>query len=414
MRELVPSVALVVSLCAAASGSIEVVAQQGDERPPVFKASSLLAPALLKGPHHQVNDAVRTESYFHEFTLTSPFGTFEAAGRSVLEVRIHEITAIAALRDVSKTEVFLEAAGQSLVKVGEGVVAAVKDPAETARGFGAGVKRFGVNLGRRTERAVESSKDDSDDGAPAGDSAGASAAKSVLGVTGASRRWAAKLGVDPYTTNTVLRDALESVAKVDAAGSIATKVVLPIPPVVGMTANVGELVWNKDPEELRKINEQRLKDLGVSDALAKTLFANDWFTLTYQTRLIGALHAVGAKGSADYVATAAEARSEREALFFIESAVMLQKWHARDPIKALLTDSRALVALSRRGSAIALLPLDWVRWTQATDRAVTQMGERVRKELGAKALTAVLTGRASERTTSEMRRLGWTLLPPPS
>ena len=406
--------ALVFSACAAAGASIAVAAQQKDEPAPAFKASGLLTPALLKGPHHQVDEAVRTESYFHEFTLTSPFGTFEANGRSALTVRIHEITAIAALGDVSKTEVFLQAAGQSVVKVGEGVVAAAKDPVETAKGIGAGIKRFGVNLGRRTERAIDESKDESDDGAPAGDNAGTSVAKSVLGVTGATRRWAAKLGVDPYSTNTVLRDALESVAKVDAAGSIATKVVLPIPQVVGMTASVGDLVWSKDPEELRKINEQRLKELGVSERLAKTLFANDWFTLTYQTRLIAALHAVRATESADYVATAAEARSEREALFFVESAEMLQKWHARDPIARLLPDSRALVALSRRGSAVALLPLDWVRWTQATERAVTGMGARMRKELGAKELKAALTGRASERATREMRARGWTLVPPSS
>ena len=43
---------------------------------------------------------------------------------------------------------------------------------------------------------------------------------------------------------------------------IATKVALPIPKVVGMTATVGGLVWGKDPEELRKINEQRAQGTG--------------------------------------------------------------------------------------------------------------------------------------------------------
>ena len=413
MRDRLQSAVIFVVLCVAATTSMLAVAQQGDEPPPVFKASSLLAPALLKGPHHHVDEMVRTEGYFHEFTLTSPLGSFAANGRSQLAVRIHEITAIAALGDVSKTEVFLKAAGQSVVKVGEGVVAAAKDPVDTAKGVGAGVKRFGVNLGRRTQRAIDSAKDESDEGAPTGDSAGVSAASSVLGVTGATRRWAAKLGVDPYTTNKVLRDALQSVAKVDAAGSVATKVVLPVPQVIGMTANVGQLVWSKDPEELRKINEQRLTDLAVSDRLAKTLFANGWFTLTYQTRFIAALHAVRAKESADYVATAAEARSEREALFFIESAEMLQKWHDREPIARLLADSRALVALSRQGSAVALLPLDWVRWTGATERAFTEMSARTHKELGAGVLRAALTGRASDRATREMRARGWTLMPPP-
>ena len=75
----------------------------------------------------------------------------------------------------------------------------------------------------------------------------------------------------------------------DAAGSIATKVAVPIPGIVGMTSSIGGLVWGKDPEELRKFNEQGLKELAVPDAVAKKLFGNRWVTLTYQTRLIAAL-----------------------------------------------------------------------------------------------------------------------------
>src|SRR6185295_17546315 len=98
------------------------------------------------------------------------------------------------------------------------------------------------------------------------------AAKSVLGVNKAMRRWAQKLGTDPYTTNPVLRKALEDVAEIDAAGGIAAKVVVPIPMVVGTTASVGGLVWGKDPEELLKINEQRLAELGTDPKVAKAFF----------------------------------------------------------------------------------------------------------------------------------------------
>jgi hypothetical protein len=37
-----------------------------------------------------------------------------------------------------------------------------------------------------------------------------------------------KLGVDPYTTNPVVHDALVSIRQVDAAGSLAVKIVVPI------------------------------------------------------------------------------------------------------------------------------------------------------------------------------------------
>ncbi len=377
------------------------------ERPPSFKASALLTPAQIRGPHHVVADTVATPDYYHVFTITSDFGTFEAAGRTMLAVRLQEIEALAQLQDVSKTEVFLQAAGTSVVNIGKGAAAVVTDPGGTAKGLGSGLKRFGVNLGRKTQRAVDSSEDPAATGAK-GDPASA-AAKGALGVGGAARRWAQKLGVDPYTTNPVLHKALEDVGSVDAAGSIVTKVALPIPKVVGMTATVGGLVWSKDPEELRKVNEQRLKELGVPDAASNRLFRNSAMTLTFETRLIAALWAVKRPGCAGYIATAAEARNEREALFFVESAELLQQRHADTPVTAVLPDSRVLVAVSADCRGAALLPLDWVRWTADTEAALRDIIGRARAELRASTFVIVLSGKASTSTTKEATARGWTI-----
>jgi hypothetical protein len=284
----------------------------------------------------------------------------------------------------------------------------VTDPAGTAKGIGAGVKRFGVNLGRRSQRAVEGTEKpgESSESEAGKESAATGAAKSLLGVNSAMRRWAQKVNVDPYTTNAVLTKALEDIAKVDVAGSIATKVVVPVPAPVGMTASVGDLVWGKDPEEVRKINETRLKELGVADDVAKRFFRNGWFTLTYQTRLAGALQAVRVDGCADYVRTAAEAQSEREALFYVESAEMLQRAHATTPVSRVLVDSRAMVAVAG-GNARALLPLDFVRVTAASEATLREIDTRARQELGAQQVTVLLTGRVSERVGQLLATLGW-------
>ena len=385
-----------------------LTAQEPYEPPPNFTATALLGAAGVKGANYQIAEAVRTEEYFHEFTISSTYGSFEALGRTQLAVRIQEIAALKALDDVSKTEVFLSAAGQSVVNIGKGAAAAVKDPEATIKGLGAGIKRVGVNLGRRAERATESAGDEkpADEGSAAGD-----AASSVLGVNAAMRRWARKVGVDPYTTNTVLRKALDDIAKVDAAGSIATKVAVPVPGVVGMTAAVGDIVWGKDPEEVRKINEKGLQTLGVTPSVAKALFNNRWFTLTYQTRFISALRVLNVGGVADYVHSAAGSASEREALFFVDSAEMLQERHAREPVSRILTDSRAVVAAFAGGRARALLPLDWIRWTAETQKALTQVPARARQELKATRLELVVTGRASERVQRELPKIGWSVAP---
>jgi hypothetical protein len=378
-----------------------------DSLPATFEASTLLGAAALKGPHYEIAEAVKTDPYFHQFTLTSDYGPFDATGRTVLTTRIQEIAALASLEEVSKTEVFLAAAGNSVVKIGQGAMAAVSNPEATVKGLGAGIKRFGVNLGRRTERAASSAGDENQ----VGGNAAAGAAGSVLGVNAAMRRWAQKVGVDPYTTNAVLRKALDDIAKVDAAGSIATKVAVPVPGVVGLTSTVGSIVWSKDPEEVRKMNEEGLRTLGVRDAVAKSFFANRWLTLTYQTRFVTALGGAKVPGVADYVESAAGATTEREALFFVETAEMLPQWSTHEKADRVLTDSRALVVASAGGRVRALLPLDWLPWTAETEKALKQAASRAKSELGGTTLELALTGRPSDRASKEMSAVGWTVVP---
>ena len=410
------------SLAALALGTV-ALAQGNFEGPTTFKANAVLPPALVKGPHFTVAESVKTEGYFHEFQITSDYGAMSAEGRSLLEKRVREVESLARLDEVSKSAVFLQAAGTSVLNVGKGVASVIAKPEETVKGMGAGVKRFGTNLGRKAKRGAESAGDavTGDDAAKdpqAADKstadktadAGAGAAKSVLGVNRSMRRWAQKIAADPYTTNPVLRKALEDVAEIDAAGGIAAKVVVPIPGIVGTTASVGGLVWGKDPEELLKINEQRLAEMGTDPKVAKEFFKNKVLTPTYETRLIAALHAVKVKGCADYVDTASDSETERDATFYVESAEMLQRLHAKTPVVALLPDSKALVAKGKDGQAVVLLAVDWIPWSAAFQKGAIEIRLRAKDELGATKIELLLTGRASDRAKQELKALGYTVI----
>src|SRR6188768_3165820 len=83
-------------------------AQGADEPDPTLKAAAILTPAQLKGPNHTVAEAVATPGFFHVFSITSTFGAFEAEGTSQVALRMQEIAALAALNDVSKSEVFVK------------------------------------------------------------------------------------------------------------------------------------------------------------------------------------------------------------------------------------------------------------------------------------------------------------------
>jgi hypothetical protein len=394
------------------------LAQGSHEGPKAFKASELLPAAQQKGPHFQVKDTVPTPGYFHEFEITSDFGNMEAEGRSLLVTRLGEIDALGRLQEVSKTEVFLSAAGNSVLNVGKGVVNVVVDPGGTVKGLGGGLKRFGTNLGRKGKQAADSAVDatKSDPNAPqkstgakAAD-AGEDVAMSALGVSGAMRRWAQKLQVDPYTSNKVLRKALEDVGKIDSAGGIAAKVVVPIPMVVGMTASVSNLVWGKDPQELIKLNEQRIAALPTDKKVAAAFLKNKAFTLGYQTRFIAALDAVKAKGSGSYVDTAEGAENESQVVFFTESAELLQRFHQTDPVEAILPDSRAIVAKTKDGRAVVLVAIDYFAWTEVAEKAVKEVSARAKAELKANALELRLTGRVSDLAKQRLKALGWTVV----
>jgi hypothetical protein len=395
------------------------LAQGAYEAGTTFKASEILPATLLKGPHFQVKESVPTSGYFHEFEITSDYGAMSAEGRSLLLMRVHEIGALAQLDEISKSEVFLKAAGNSVLNVGKGVKSVVANPEGTAKGVGGGIKRFGSNLGRKAKSGAEDASDavtgddknkdasqtEKSTEAKAAD-AGEGAAKSALGVNSAYRRWAQKLRVDPYTSNPVLKKALSDIAQIDAAGGIAAKVVVPVPMVVGTTASVGGLVWGKDPEELRKLNEQSVKALGTPEQAAHDFFRNKAFTMGYQTRFITALSAVKAKGCGSYVDTANDAQNERQVVFFTESAELLQRFHAKTPVAEILPDSRAVVAKTQDGRAVILLAVDFIRWSEPFEKSLKEILDRSKKELGATRFELQLTGFASPGAKAQLKTLG--------
>ena len=188
-------------------------AQAPGEGPKTFEAKEILTAAERKGPHHTVDDEVPTKGFYYAFTLDTEFGDLEVVGHALLKKRITETEALVALKEVSKTDVFVEAAGRSLESLGKGVVNVAKDPEGTAKGFGAGVQRFGVNLGRKSKRLAEdvTEDDDREEEKSTGENA-EGVANSVLGVNKSARIWAQKLQVDLYPQVEALQGAPGSLA----------------------------------------------------------------------------------------------------------------------------------------------------------------------------------------------------------
>src|ERR1700751_1792190 len=134
-------------------------AEAAFEELPELKASEILKPELLRGPHYVVRDPVPTASGMNQFTIDSDFGVFEADGNEMLLQRLKEIDAIARLSEVSRTDEFKK----SLVGAANGPRNSAKNiarvPAQAISNVPNEIMKF---LGRAKETVKNVGKDGGD------------------------------------------------------------------------------------------------------------------------------------------------------------------------------------------------------------------------------------------------------------
>src|ERR1700693_4243976 len=117
-----------IGLCLSA---LLVVCASGDqpyETPPVLKSSDFLDAAILKGPHHQIDEKVVSDGVFNTYTVSSDYGAFKVEGTSLAALRVHEIGAIAQLKEVDKIAVAAGAVAAPVLGGGEGGVCVRSNP----------------------------------------------------------------------------------------------------------------------------------------------------------------------------------------------------------------------------------------------------------------------------------------------
>jgi hypothetical protein len=349
----------------------------GYEPVPVFKASQVLPKALLSGPGFKVGEDVPSDGYVFRFTITSPLGNFEAEGREMLEVRAHEIQALAKLNEISQSEAFAKAVGQSAKKTAGAVANVATQPVETAKAVPKGVGRFFKGVGESAKKAGQSagealSDDDDDEQGAAQKSTGEKAegaAKAVSGANKAKRGWAKQAQVDPYSSNAALQKKLDDLANASTAGGFAMKIVNPIP-IAGTVATVNGLAWDMPAEDLAKINDQKLAKLGVSEATRKAFFKNPAYTPTQATGLVSALDALkGVAGADGAVALLTrKTKSEADARFYRRAAEILARYQkTMGPISRLVTRPTLFLGQTQSGALVFPVPYDRIGWTAEVD-----------------------------------------------
>ena len=386
-------------------------AEAAFEELPVLNASEILRPDILTGPNHKVHEPVPTYFGANQFTIDSDFGVFEANGNEMLVRRINEINAIARLKEVSRTDQYknaLVAAAKSPVAAAKNIV---NDPVNTIANVPKGIMKFMSRAGESVKNIGKKTESSASEG---------SKMQQMIGFSDAKREVAIKLGVDPYSTNTVLQHELDGIAWASFAGgatfSLAT---LPIGGGAGaaltatdITSSFDEMLREKSPTDLKMMNRRALLALGVGEKETERFLNNNAFSPSEQTAFVLNLRSLdGVANRGAFVRTAGETSSdESDAIFCVQTAALMSKIHTSDkPLAHITMIGDFPICIAKDGTIVVALQWDYAAWTSGAASFTSYVQKLAAQSSKNKNVLVALSGQVSPRLRQELERRGSTV-----
>lgn len=341
-------------------GEGDTDARLGYEQPPVQHAADVLPPELLSGPHHRVDDAVGTDGFMRIYRIRSDYGVFEARGDELLRTRVAEIEALAKLDELSAGKEFAEALAKTARSPFVAAWNLVTNPVESLLG----VPRRAAEGLRRTAELSKGERGEFED----------SALAEFFGFEQRKREVAYRLGVDPYSSNPVLQRELNRFAWVSYVGGLGSQFVpftgderQAVAPDPLDTEREAEMLRDYAPEDLRRLNRIELAVMGVSEADTEAFVTHPWYSPRHQSVLVASLAALDlVSNRAALVHAALRAGSEEDAVLYVRTARLLRAYHEQvAPFESIAPfRDGTVVGLTRGGTLVAVLPLDYAVWTR--------------------------------------------------
>lgn len=373
------------------------------ETPTNRKASDVLPPQLISGPHYRVREVVISTGYMNHYGVDSDFGAFEVTGDFALRKLIREIGAIAALRNFKKSEAYLNGLKKAASQPLEFGANLITDPVDTVSGIPKGIAGLFQNVKTGLTTKASAGED--------------SKLEQALAVSANKRDLASRLGVDVYSSNSVLQKELNSVAWATTLGSLTLSAALapvggPAVAAVSVTRTaqqVTDVLKEYPPQRLRQINEQKLGAMGVSSGLAAQFLDHQSYTPTQHTVIVNSLEALsGARGRDTLIQQALSANDEESANFFMNMAETIRGYQLKvSPIKQISAYGPLVFARANNGIVLIPLPLDYGIYTErASQRVPAAVAAYKTSNPDVKKMEAWVTGAMSKRAKEELAKLG--------
>ena len=396
-------------------GGYPSLAQTGFESPQTFRASKILPPELLVGPDHRIAERVVNDGFMNTYTINSRFGTFTANSDEELRIRVGEVNAIARMDDWANSEQFVKGMGEAGKGLLESSTRLVTDPVGTFKDTTGGVKEIFQSARRGIDKVGDKigGEDDAEDGGLD--------VKEMIGYSRTKRQYAAEFGVDPYSTNPVVQEHLGRLSRAGFVADAGTGAALSfVDGGVGMAISVAghlqslrEQVRDKSPDELRELNEKKLRAMGVEQSVIDLYLGNYAFSPTYQTAFVATLEEIdGAADRGEFVKVAVLAKDEDQVLFRLSQARMYANYHKSvKPIQAFVLVSKLVVVAARTadGALVANVPADHVFFTWGLDGFFTAARSGLDDVPGVSSKQIWIAGGMSPTAKTWLEESGWTV-----
>jgi hypothetical protein len=239
----------------------------------------------------------------------------------------------------------------------------------------------------------------------------------VIGFADAKRKVAISLGVDPYSTNTVLQHELDEIAWASFAGGAAfTLATLPVSGAAGTALTVTEvsgdfndILKEKSPTDLRMMNRRTLLDMGATEKETEKFLNNNAFSPSAETAFVLNLRSMkGVANRRAFVRLAGDtSSSETDAIFCVQTAALMSKLNKEEiPLARLELLGEFPVCVAKDGTTVVALQWDYAAWTSGAARVSEEVEKFAAKPPRNKKVLVALSGQMSPRLRQELEARG--------
>jgi len=403
--------------------------QLGYETPMVLSIKDILPNNRSKTSIYNIEDTVYNDGFLNHYTIDTKWGKFYAGGTEKLKIRLNEIIAIDAMKKISTSDALVESAKKSGKEILLAPVDAIKtvgnailDPSETAKKAAKipmGVVDFFSGIGSKVKNGFYSAKEDINKPTSKNNFSNSIVNKSVdfaqdfIGYNDNVRNIEKHYKIIPDSDNEILHNEIRRLARLQTSVSFSSNFIPSIPmfnEISTINGAIG-LVDKVSIYEDKVIQEKKVHDellaIGLSENDIRKFQATPALTTSMRTKVTNAiLKLPQVKNRYSPIKLACNIKTYETAWIFVQIMNVLPKLNQQYKFTSFLPEMPLPALINAKGQLIIPLMSDALFWTETLANISNGVYNIAKKQPNIKSITYVVSGTISQRTISELNKLG--------